>query len=121
MKPNTSNNDEHDIKYLDEKFPKGNKQRGEAMVLVALAREQGYAKALDDAWEIVNKTAIKTASGKMRIPVLILEDIKEQITKLSHSQQNNSLSKSKVLAKATFPTLDNNFPSADTHIPKESK
>jgi len=30
-----------DEEYLDEKFPKGNKFRGEAMVLLALARIEG--------------------------------------------------------------------------------
>jgi hypothetical protein len=46
---------EHDINYLDEQFPKGDKRRGEAMVLLALARIEGkkeiieeYEKYLDD-------------------------------------------------------------------------
>ena len=30
-----------DEEYLDEQFPKGDKRRGEAMVLLALARIQG--------------------------------------------------------------------------------
>lgn len=30
-----------DEEYLDEKFPKGDKRRGEAMVLMALARIEG--------------------------------------------------------------------------------
>ena len=30
-----------DEKYLNEKFPKGDKRRGEAMVLLALARIEG--------------------------------------------------------------------------------
>jgi len=41
-----------DEEYLDEKFPKGDKRRGEAMVLLALARqsgeELGYEKAEKD-------------------------------------------------------------------------
>ena len=73
MKPNTSNNDEHDIKYLDEKFPKGNKQRGEAMVLVALAREQGYAKALDDVTKIIDEWKWDWIRLKQSIPKLAKE------------------------------------------------
>ena len=30
-----------DMEYLDNKFPKGDKRRGEAMVLLALARKEG--------------------------------------------------------------------------------
>ena len=32
---------EQDIEYLDNQFPKGDKRRGEAMVLLALARIEG--------------------------------------------------------------------------------
>jgi len=44
-----------DIEYLDEHFPKGDKKRGVAMVLLSIARREGkyeaveeYEKYLDD-------------------------------------------------------------------------
>lgn len=33
--------EDKDIEYLDEQFPKGDKRRGEAMVLLVLARTEG--------------------------------------------------------------------------------
>jgi len=92
MKPNTSNNDEHDIKYLDEKFPKGNKQRGEAMVLVALAREQGYAKALDDVTKIIGKQ-VEWFNGiedleDNKLTLKVLDIIRLDIAKLAKEKTN---------------------------------
>ena len=41
MEKTMEKNIESDIEYLEEKFPKGDKRRGEAMVLLALARIEG--------------------------------------------------------------------------------
>jgi hypothetical protein len=48
---------EKDIKYLDEHFPKGNKKRGEAMVLLSLARIEG--KKNIEKQKVVKKDCLK--------------------------------------------------------------
>ncbi len=37
-----------DVDYLDEHFPKGDKRRGEAMVLLAIARLSQFKEDIDD-------------------------------------------------------------------------
>ena len=45
-------NNEKDIEYLDKEFPKGEtKFRGQAMVLLALARREGEQKAIKEVEE----------------------------------------------------------------------
>lgn len=60
----TSNSSENNdsIEYLDEHFPKGDKRRGEAMVLLAMAIEQGRreereraSKFMKDILKNINK------------------------------------------------------------------
>ena len=130
MKPNT--NDEHSREqelekenkyiipaeeYLNEKFPKGkNKFRGQAMVLLALAKQeaikQGYAKALDDVKKIIYDMKHNLLADNMTKEELC-DSIKEQIAKLSHSQQEqkSELGKANSGLRLQSP--------ADTHIPKE--
>lgn len=39
---------DEDIEYLDKHFPKGDKRRGEAMVLLAFARIQGKKEGIEE-------------------------------------------------------------------------
>ena len=137
MKPNTSNNDgdyvdEWNIRGFKDVHP-SHRTRVYTKEEVDKLIEQGYAKALKSQ-EVMDRInfAIRRTKEKTLDDVMkrlkdrrninkVLNEIEQEIAELSHSPQNNSLSKSKVLAKATFPALDNNFPSEDTHIPKESK
>ena len=71
--------------YLDEQFPKGKtKFRGQAMVLLALAREEGRFQAIDDNLTYVNKKDLGEYQD-------IIDYLKQKIAKLqNHSQQGKS-------------------------------
>ena len=60
---------EKDIEYLDEKFPKGKtKFRGEAMVLLAMARQQGKIEIKKDFLKflkLLNKTKSNNKIGQL--------------------------------------------------------
>ncbi len=47
-----------DEEYLDEQFPKGDKRRGEAMVLMALARIQGAKIQIESIQEFIKENEI---------------------------------------------------------------
>ena len=87
-------NKEEDIGYLDEKFPKGeSKLRGEAMVLLALAREEGKQSALkqfeelidnklNNLWKLVNSDASERTNNKViykSVVVVLLEDLRTKL------------------------------------------
>ncbi len=44
-----------DEEYLDEQFPKGDKRRGEAMVLLALGRIEGEKEQIKSIQEYIKK------------------------------------------------------------------
>lgn len=44
-----------DEEYLDEQFPKGDKRRGEAMVLLTLGRIQGGKEQIKSIQEYIKK------------------------------------------------------------------
>jgi len=47
-----------DEEYLDKEFPKGSKKRGNCMVLLALAREEGRQKMREEVIEFLNKRCV---------------------------------------------------------------
>ena len=63
--------------YLDEQFPKGKtKFRGQAMVLLALAREEGRLQALADVEKIIDKCS--NSRGGVDLEYLKQEIAKEE-------------------------------------------
>lgn len=93
---------EEDIEYLDENFPKGkSKFRGEAMVLLALARRQGKSEGIKESIKIIEKwkSCHWFESGENNLIAFDDEQMKELTQKLNElkGDEENGSNPQKIL------------------------
>jgi flagellar motor switch protein FliG len=79
---------ETDIEYLEKEFPKGEtKFRGQAMVLLALAREQSKKQATADFINEEIKRLKRLRNVRHYWLAYVSEDIEKEIKRLSNLKQ----------------------------------
>jgi len=77
--------------------------------------KQGYAKALADVKKIIKMKLADKKVMDYEYPTSALEEVRQEIASLSHSQQEQKSGLGKANSGLRLQS------SADTHIPKESK